>query len=89
MIELYKMIHGIDQVNLNQLFIFSNDTRLRRHNYHLKIKSHSKKNSALNFFTRRTLKYWNDLNYDIVNSKSLNIFKNNLDNYMLNDDSLY
>ena len=25
MIELYKMIHGIDQVNLNQLFIFSND----------------------------------------------------------------
>ena len=90
MIELYKMINHIDKIDFEKLFTFSNDNySLRKHNYHLKIKHHVKKNSTLNFFTRRVINYWNNLQYDIVNSASLNIFKNRLDKFMAADDSIY
>ena len=89
MIEVYKIIHGIDKVDLSNLFVFNDDDRLRKHNFHIRIKRHINKNSCLYFFTRRVIKYWNGLPEIVVNSSSLNTFKNNLDSYMANDNSLY
>ena len=89
MIEVYKMINGIDKVHLDKLFEFSNDDRLRRNEYHLKIKSHVNKNSALHFFTRRVIEYWNKLSNRVVKSSSLNVFKNNLDKFMAEDESIF
>ena len=82
MIEVYKIVHDIDKVNINNLFEFRTDTRIRKHNYHLKIKKHVHKNITLHFFTRRVIKYWNELSTEIVNSNNIKIFKNKLDNFM-------
>ena len=80
------MINGIDRVNINELFTFEINDRLRRHNFHMKIKRNVNKNTALNFFTRRVIKHWNDLPYHVVNSSNLNSFKKTLDIYMLKYD---
>ena len=39
MIEVFKMIHGIDKVNLGKLFCIDEDERTRKHRVCLKIKS--------------------------------------------------
>ena len=84
MIEVYKIVNGIDK--LSNIFFIDNDTRTRKHNFHLKIRKHVSKNIALNFFSRRVINYWNSLKPDIVNSNNLNIFKRKLDDYMNNED---
>ena len=38
MIEVFKMIHGIDQVNLGKLFCIYEDERKRKHSFCLKLK---------------------------------------------------
>ena len=40
LIEVFKMIHGIDNVNLGKLFIMDEDRRTRRHDFCLKLKRH-------------------------------------------------
>ena len=52
MIEVFKMIHGIDKVNLGKLFNMDEDRRTRGHNFCLKIKRHVNLNIGLNFFTK-------------------------------------
>ena len=38
MIEVFKMIHGIDNVNLGKLFCINEDSRTRKHSLCLKIR---------------------------------------------------
>ena len=33
MIEVFKMIHGIDKINLGKLFCMDEDRRIRGHNF--------------------------------------------------------
>ena len=40
MIEVFKMIHGIDKVNLGKLFCIDEDGRTRKHSLCLKIRRH-------------------------------------------------
>ena len=40
MIEVFKMIHGIDQVNLGKLFCIDKDRRTRKHSLCLRIRRH-------------------------------------------------
>ena len=57
MIEVLKMIHGSDKVNLGKLFYVDEDRRTRGHGFCLKIKRHVNSNIGLNFFTRRVINY--------------------------------
>ena len=82
MIEVFKMIHGIDKVNLGKLFIMDEDRRTRGHDFCLKIKRHVNSNIGLNFFTRRVINYWNQLSDVVVDCKSLDTFKVKLDEFM-------
>ena len=61
MIEEFKMIQGIDKVNLEKLFCVDKDRRTRGHGFYLKIRSHVNSNIGLNFFTKRVINYWNQL----------------------------
>ena len=40
MIEVFKIIHGIDEINLGKLFCIDEDRRTRRHSLCLKIRRH-------------------------------------------------
>ena len=48
--EVFKMILGIDSVNLGKLFYVDEDRRTKGHGFCLKIKRHVNSNIGLNFF---------------------------------------
>ena len=59
MIEMFKMIHGIDKVNLGKLFYVGEDRRTRGYGFCLKIKRHVNSNIRFNFFIKSyKLYYW-------------------------------
>ena len=79
LIETYKIAHNYyDNASVNSLLKFRSNSRLRGHNFTI-IKNSSNKNSYQNFFTNRVCNYWNSLSEDIVNAKSINSFKNKID----------
>ena len=82
MIEVFKMIHVIDAVNVGKLFCVDEYRRTRGHGFCLKIKRHVNSNIGLNFFTRRVINYWNQLSDVVVGCKSLDTFKMKLDEFM-------
>ena len=82
MIQLYKSFQGIDNLPVDKLFVIDKNNVIRKHNFHLKIKKHVNTNLALNFFTRRTIGYWNKLPFEVVNSPNMNTFKLRLDKFM-------
>ena len=53
MIEVFKMIQGIDNVNLGELFYIDEDERTRKYSLCLKIRRQVNSNIGLKFFTRR------------------------------------
>jgi ribonuclease P/MRP protein subunit RPP40 len=81
LIEMFKICHKLyDPLTTKLLFEFvpyNNSTR--GHNYKVnKIRTNSKKFSM--FFTHRIVNDWNNLPYNTVNSKTMNAFKNSIDN---------
>ena len=79
LIQVYKIVHKhYDRRSVNNLFTFSQDTRLRGHSYKI-TKFITKKRQYQHFFTNRIVNKWNGLSQDTVSSKSINIFKNNID----------
>ena len=74
-IEAFKMIHGIDEVNLGKLFCIDEDERTRKHSLCLKIRRHANLNIGLKFFTRRVINYWNHFTDVVASCKSLSTFK--------------
>ena len=79
LIETYKIAHHIyDKISVNSLLKFRAKSRLRGHNFTI-VKNLTKKNAYQNFFSNRVCNTWNNLSSDIVNAKSVNIFKNKID----------
>ena len=79
LIETYKIAHHIyDKISVNSLLKFRANSRLRGHNFTI-VKNMTKKNAYQNFFSNRVCNTWNSLSSDIVNAKSVNIFKNKID----------
>ena len=74
MIEVFKMIHSIDKVNLGKLFCID-EMKGQENSFCLKIRSHVNSNIGLKFFTRRVINYWNHLTDEVVSCKSLSTFK--------------
>ena len=52
MIEVFKMINGIDKVNTRKLFCTDEERRIRKHSLCLKIRRHVNSNIGWKFFTR-------------------------------------
>ena len=82
MIEVFKMIHGINKINMGKLFYIDEDERTRKHSFCLKIRWHINSNIGLRFFSGRVINYWNHFKDVVVSCKSLSMFKIKLDEFM-------
>ena len=78
MIQVYKILNGIDKVDKDLLFTMShNPTRghplkIFKKRYRLRVRGH--------FFSNRVVDGWNDLPTEVVTAPSLNAFKSRLNN---------
>jgi hypothetical protein len=79
MIEAYKFTHGLYQVNPSPLHLDTNNVT-RGHSYKLK-KSRSSKAVRQKFFSQRIVNSWNSLPEPVVDSPTVNTFKNRLDKH--------
>ena len=81
MIQVYKIAHNFyDNATIKNLFNFSDNQRLRGHNYKI-IKQRVNKSKFANFFTNRVVNRWNKLPHSVVNAKSIDNFKNLFDEH--------
>ena len=76
MIQLFKIIHEYEEVNLCNLSVIDSSTT-RGHNYKLQ-KTHMSSRQSQNRFTNRVVNAWNSLPYEAVNAKSVNSFKSEI-----------
>jgi hypothetical protein len=77
MIQVYKAIHGIDDINWMSLFMLVPSTTTRGHS--LKIfKKQCRTTQRLHIFSMRIIDQWNGLSNSTVTSKSVNAFKSAL-----------
>ena len=78
LIQVYKILHGIDDIPTETLFQKSESTQTRGHNLKL-YKKHSRLDVRKFFFSQRIISEWNALPSEIVNSGSVNEFKNRIE----------
>ena len=83
MIFAYKLVTGRLNINKDDFFRISHLTT-RGHKQKI-YKEHATKLPRINTFSNRIVKDWNDLTSQIVESSSINSFKNNLDNHWKNE----
>ena len=86
LIETYKILQEIyDPITTNELFTLNtnNSTKTRGHNFKLTKFSPTLNNNKY-FFTNRVVNLWNQLLSDVVNSSSVNVFKNKIDRLLQN-----
>jgi hypothetical protein len=88
MIETYKIIHGLYDVEACPQLSLSHNITTRGHNFKL-VKKHARLDVRQHFFTFRIVNVWNSLPFDVVNAGTLNTFKNCLDRYWKSQDLLY
>ena len=84
MIDVYKFLNNIydtDKPNFNT--VDPEERRTRGHSKKI-VKQRGKSKTRLNFFSYRVVNQWNDLPEQVINAKSLNAFKNRLDNFWKN-----
>ena len=77
-IQVFKIIHKIDDIDMNVFFSFDENTQLRGHNLILK-KPRANKSIRANSFALKNIPVWNSLPTDTVNSKTVVEFKTKLD----------
>ena len=85
MIEVYKLIHGIDKVNAGEDFLKleTDINRERTHGHPLKLqKPRHRLHRRNQFFSTRVVDKWNQLPEHVVLSKNVNTFKGRYDKHM-------
>ena len=81
LIQVYKIAHKFyDPSTTNSLFKFSDNQRLRGHNFKI-LKQRANKSRYAKFFTNRIINSWNSLPMNVVNAKTIDSFKNLIDNF--------
>ena len=77
MIQVYKILNNIDNVDEDSLFTMSAYPSIRGHSQKLFKRRHGLR-IRQHFFSNRTVDSWNDLPADVVNPPCLNSFKSRL-----------
>jgi ribonuclease P/MRP protein subunit RPP40 len=80
LIQVFKILKGIDRVNYKDYFQISNTGRTRGHSYKL-IKKRSTGDLRKYFFSQRVVDTWNILPQGVVEADTVNCFKNRLDKF--------
>uniref|UniRef100_K7EYK2 Reverse transcriptase domain-containing protein n=2 Tax=Pelodiscus sinensis TaxID=13735 RepID=K7EYK2_PELSI len=81
MIEVYKIMSGVERADKEKLFISSHNRRTRGHQMKL-MGSRFKTNKRKFFFTQRVVNLWNSLPEEAVKARTIIEFKEKLDNFM-------
>ncbi|XP_055489927.1 uncharacterized protein LOC129696245 [Leucoraja erinacea] len=82
LIEVFKMMRGIDRVDVDKLFpLRVGKIQTRGHDLRMKGQKF-RDNMRGNFFTQRVVTVWNELPVKVVEAGSFLSFKNKLDSYM-------
>ena len=77
-IQVFKIVHNIDDIDMNRFFTFNENNQLRGQNLELN-KPRVNKSIRLNSFAMRNIPVWNNLPSEAVNSKTVLEFKTKLD----------
>ena len=80
LIEVYKIIHGFENVNVNDYFEF-NTGSTRTNTYKLRKREHIRTVTRANAFSIRVVNPWNDLPEYVVSAPSIGAFKSRLDKH--------
>ena len=80
MILLYCLVNNDSGIDFSDLFIISSVTSTRGHMYKL-YKPHATTRARCHFFSVRAVNSWNSLPDYVVTAQSLNVFKNQLDDF--------
>ena len=78
MIEVFKIINGIDNLDCHKFFSFASTSRTRGHKHKL-LKSRSRIDIRKHSFSQRVVNKWNELPEVVVDANSVNCFKNRYD----------
>ena len=85
LIQTYKIIHGFESIPMERCFVLS-ESRTRGHNFKLE-KSRCNTTFRLNQFSQKVINRWNALSQHVMNAKTVNSFKSQLDKVY--GDSIY
>ena len=80
MIQVYKIMHGINKVDKDRLLTMDPYVATRGHSQKI-LKKRFRLNIRANTFSNRVVDNWNSLTEDIVNAPSLNAFKSQLNRF--------
>ena len=80
MIQVYKILHGIDIANREKLFQMAPYTTTWGHPLKL-FKKRCRLNLRSNYISQRVIDQWNGLPINLVTAPSLNAFKSRLNNF--------
>ena len=82
LIEVFKMMKGIDRVDVDKLFPLRVG-KIQTRGHDMRIKGQKfRGNMRGNFFTQRVVAVWNDLPAEVVEAGSILTFKSKVDRYM-------
>ena len=84
MIQVYKIVSGIDRIEPSLFFHQPEHSGTRGHSEKLHTKR-AKLDVRSSFFSQRIVSDWNSLPEDVVSSTSLNAFKSRLDRFWRNE----
>jgi hypothetical protein len=84
LIEVFKMIKGLNKSDFRNFFTLAQNSRTRGHRFKL-LKTRSRLDIRKHFFSQRVVNEWNALPEIVVESESVNSFKNNYDKYVSRD----
>jgi hypothetical protein len=82
LIQVFKLIKGIDKVDYRNFFQLAECSRTRGHKFKI-IKVRSRLEIRRNFFSMRVVNEWNKLPSLVVEAESVDSFKNRLDSYRI------
>ena len=78
LIQMFRLIRGLDNIDINDIVTFDTNSTTRGHKYKLK-KRQVQKDSRKYYFSERIVNAWNKLPEGIVRSDNLSAFKNGID----------
>ena len=79
-IQVFKIVNGLVNINAKSLFMPTNSSRTRGH-AHKFFKHHAIKRPRIDSFSQRIVNTWNSLPAYVINAPSMNQFKNRLDRH--------
>ena len=81
LIQAFKLLKGLDQINYNNFFVLDVNTSRRGHT--LKVsKPRARLDIRLHNFSHRVVNCWNNLSVEIVECQSINNFKYKLSMFL-------